>query len=86
MPLVGGIVKAGPSAPRFVLGVGGEEVGATADAIVYAVFLMGIELAREGPLRTLLPSNSVLLGRQPLLPLFFVLLDFIAHIIVVLVV
>src|SRR5690349_12837618 len=71
--------EAGPSGPGFELGVGAEQVGAAADALIRALALEVIKLTRKRALRPLFAGHGKLLGRELLLPLFLTLDDLLTH-------
>ena len=66
---VGRLGEARPAGARVELGVGGEELGAAADAAVHALRLLVDVGAGEGTLGARLAGHLVLLGRQLLTPL-----------------
>src|SRR5580692_5214686 len=65
--------EAGPARARLELGVGAEQVRATAGAAVHAGVLVVDILAREGRLCARTAQHLVLLGRQLLTPLLLAL-------------
>ena len=65
---VGRLGEAGPAGAGVELGVGGEQLGAAADAAVHAVVLLVPVGAGEGALGAGLAGHLVLLGRQLLAP------------------
>lgn len=76
--------EAGPAAARVELGVGVEQLGTAADAVVTAVGPVAFVLAAEGPLggrvtRDLVSRGLGALGLQQRLPFVFGFLDGVGH-------
>ena len=65
----GRLVEAGPAGAGIELGVGAEQLGATAGAVVHPVVLDVHVLARERPLGAVAAQDLVLVGREALPPL-----------------
>src|SRR5881394_2279232 len=66
---VGRLGEAGPAGARVELGVGGEELGAAADAAVHPLALLVDVRSGEGALGAGLAGDLVLLGRELFAPL-----------------
>ena len=64
------LVETGPARARIVLGFRREKRRSATDAFVYAIFVVLVVLAREGPFRALLPGDVVLLVGESLFPFF----------------
>src|SRR3954454_175105 len=76
---IGGLGEARPAGARVELGVGGEQLGAAADAAVHARGLLVDIGAGEGALGAGLAGHLVLLGRELVAPLLLALLDLRRH-------
>src|ERR1044072_9193023 len=68
-------VERGPAAARVVLGVGAEELGPAAGAVIRPLVEDVVVLAGERTLGALLPEDMELLGCQLLPPLLLCFLD-----------
>src|SRR5262249_49889882 len=71
--------EARPPGAGIELGLRFEERRAASRALVEALLLRRVVLAREGALRAVLPQHPVLLGRQALPPLLVAQDDLVAH-------